>query len=73
MTNHAKKKKQLKKERLILAHGYRGFSSWLVGSIMDGPMVGQRVMVKSDGGAELSTPCQPEEETRSMNMNTCLG
>jgi hypothetical protein len=36
----------LKKERFVLAFGFRGFSIWLLGPITFRPMVGEYIMVE---------------------------
>jgi hypothetical protein len=40
-------KTNLKEERFILAHGFGGFSPWLLDSIVSGPSVRQNIMARS--------------------------
>lgn len=42
-------------QRLILAPGFRGYSSWLAGSVVSGSLLRQDIMAKGCGGAELFT------------------
>jgi hypothetical protein len=44
----------LKEEGFILAHGFRKFSSWSLGSIF-GPVVRQHIMAEEYGGRKLVT------------------
>jgi hypothetical protein len=44
----------LKEEGFILAHGFRKFSSWSLGSIF-GPVVRQHIIAEEYGGRKLVT------------------
>jgi hypothetical protein len=46
ITDKIPEKDNFEEERLILVHGFRGFSPWCIGSALCGPVMRQSILVQ---------------------------
>jgi hypothetical protein len=64
------RKINLKEERFILVHGFRGFSVWSVDPIVSRPLTRQNIVDRTYGGANRLTSWWPGSRKESRGTST---